>query len=126
MESNLIDNYISPSDTGSTPDIINYKGKSLTQEMHFRLQDLSLVGRYGTSMEYGTEIEYSEYLRKKYLRLKAEILKGFNSIDEYIGCGDLIKFFSLYESKTNLHLTPNYIETFYEELFIDVNMKITV
>lgn len=126
MENIIVESNQSQSDTGSTPDVIFYKTKPLTHEMYQRLADYSLIERYGTYMEYGTEHEYSAYIQKKYVKLKAELLKVFKGLDEEINCFDLFKFFSLYETKTNIHLTQIYIERFYEDLFIDVNIKVTV
>lgn len=117
---------VSDGDTGSSPQIIYYKNQTLSQEMNTRLQEYSLVERYGTGIEYGTEAEYSEFLSKKYLILKTELLKVYTSLDYLVSCNDLQYFFSLYESKTNVRLTPIYIERFYEDLFIDVNIKKTM
>lgn len=122
MEVN-IESIHSQSDTGSTPEVIYFKGKTIVQDILSRLPDTSLIERYGTSMEYGTEREYSAYLHRKYFKLKHELLKVFHSTDDMISCDDLKEFFSLYEKQTNVHLTPIYIERFYEDLFIDVNVK---
>lgn len=119
----ITDTIQSQSDTGSTPEEIMYKGNTLVQEVLSRLQDDTLVERYGTSLEYGTEHDYSLYLHKKYYKLKYELLKFFNNLDQLISCKDLQMFFSLYEEKTRVRLSPVYIERLYEDLFIDVNIQ---
>lgn len=114
------------SDTGSTADIIFYGGKTLHEEISSRVQDPSLIERYGTSMEFGTQYEYSLYLMKKYYRLKKELLKVFRDIKQEISCKDLQDFFALYENKTKIHLGSDYIERFWDDLFADVNIKKTM
>lgn len=86
----------------------------LTEMMTQRLQDQSIVERYGTSLKISMGQEYTEYLNQKYAKLKSEFEMIDKDSNQELSFDELFEFLKGYEKETNIPLTKEYIQDLFD------------
>ncbi len=98
----------------------------LTELMTERLQDQSIVNRYGTSLKISMGRDYTNYLNEKYDKLKQEFKLIDKNSDNMITFDELFSFMQQYEKKTGIALTREYIQDVFDFMDQDQGSTISV
>ena len=98
----------------------------LTELMTHRLQDQSIVNRYGTSLKISMGRDYNNYLNEKYALLKKEFAAIDKDSNQEISFEELFDFMKGYESKTGVTLTKEYIQDVFDFMDQDQGNSISM
>lgn len=98
----------------------------LTELMTQRLQDQSIVARYGTSLRFSMGKDYTEYLNQKYATLREEFKKIDKNSDEEITFDELLGFLQDYQKETGIEITKDYVEDLFDFMDYDHGKSISV
>lgn len=98
----------------------------LTEMMTQRLQDQSIVERYGTSLKISMGRDYTEYLNQKYAKLKAEFAIIDRDSNQELSFDELFEFLQGYEKETNITLTREYVQDLFDLMDKDHGSSISM
>lgn len=98
----------------------------LTEIMTQRLQDQSIVERYGTSLKISMGRDYTEYLNEKYAKLKAEFEIIDKDSNQELSFDELFSFLKEYEKETKISLTREYIQDVFDLMDKDHGSSISM
>lgn len=98
----------------------------LTELMTERLQDKSIVNRYGTSLKVSMGRDYTNYLNERYQKLKEEFNKIDKNSDQELTFEEYFDFFAEYQKETGIELTRDYLQDVFDFMDQDQGSTITI